>query len=89
MKETSSSVHTFSGTIAPDMATIENISPSHRKWVRIMNKVDALSDCDDSGPDETDGKTSDEWQLSNDQGNFEEVCEAEGWGYEDACTILM
>ncbi|KAH6997096.1 hypothetical protein EDB80DRAFT_688466 [Ilyonectria destructans] len=89
MEETSSSVHTFESTVAPDMASIENISASHRKWVRIMNKVDALSDCEDSGTNETDGETSNEGQLPNDQGNFEEVCEAEGWGYEDACTILM
>ncbi|KAH6971831.1 hypothetical protein BKA56DRAFT_677895 [Ilyonectria sp. MPI-CAGE-AT-0026] len=71
------------------MASIKNISPSHRKWVRIRNKVDALYDSDDSGADKTGGGTSDKGQLPSDQGYFEEVCEAEGWGYQDACTILM
>ncbi|KAL6412831.1 hypothetical protein AUP68_04040 [Ilyonectria robusta] len=71
------------------MASIKNTSPSHRKWVRIVNKVDALYDSDDSGADNTGGGTSDKGQLPSDQGDFEEVCEAEGWGYQDACTILM
>lgn len=71
------------------MASFKNISPSHRKWFRIMDKMDGLYDSDDSGADKTGGGTPDKGQLPSDHGDFEEVCEAEGWGYQDACTILI